>query len=280
VVSRTLLAAAVAVALAACSNAEPEAARIAPTPIAQPAMKTTPPPSPRGSTSASPSADANEPARDPFAGVDPTQNDVLRNIARLDPGAATKAGVRPAAAPTVVTNVPASATTDSAVADPRLEGATTAAPNTTDESKDAPDQVVQQAAPDPIDASTPAAPRPENTPAPGVAPEPSSPSHTETGPEPAAVAPATEPAAAFPRRAIAKPDPEFPREALRDGINEGRVLARLAISADGHVTEVTVLSATPSRSFGRAAERALRNWHYEPAVAPSSTQVELVFRAE
>jgi TonB family protein len=82
------------------------------------------------------------------------------------------------------------------------------------------------------------------------------------------------------RRAIAQPSPNFPSEALREGINEGRVVANLAVAADGRVTEVTVISATPSRAFGRVAQQSLRDWRYEAAAAPSSVQVELVFRNE
>jgi outer membrane biosynthesis protein TonB len=41
-----------------------------------------------------------------------------------------------------------------------------------------------------------------------------------------------------------------------------------------------VISTTPSRAFGRVAQQALRDWRYEAAAAPSSVQVELVFRSE
>jgi protein TonB len=94
----------------------------------------------------------------------------------------------------------------------------------------------------------------------------------------AAVAVPAARAAVTTRRAIAQPSPSFPREALREGVNEGRVIANLAVAADGRVTDVTVVSTTPSRAFGRAAQQALRDWRYEAAAAPSSVQVELVFR--
>lgn len=102
---------------------------------------------------------------------------------------------------------------------------------------------------------------------------------------PVALAPAAATGASAPpvnaqRRALAQPQPAFPREALREGVNEGRVVAQLSVAADGRVTDVALLSSTPSRSFGRAAQQALRDWRYEPAAAASSIRVELQFRAD
>ena len=72
----------------------------------------------------------------------------------------------------------------------------------------------------------------------------------------------------------------FPLEALRDGISEGRVIADIRVAADGRVTDIAVLSAVPNRSFGRAAQQALREWRYEPGNGESTVRVELVFRTE
>ncbi len=280
---RVAIAVAVVCALAACSNAESPLAPAAPvTPVAS-----TPQVSPVASAAARPpeavaaataqgSADAG---RDPFAGVDPTQNDVLRNIARLDPGAAAKAAPRPpvprsvdaaaAAAPTGDTAPPGDTPPVAAPAAPVAAPVGTAASAPTDTTAsiptaatDAPERAVAATVPGPSIAS-------------GAASAP-----TTASPTAAATVPVAATTAVTTRRAIAQPSPSFPRDALREGINEGRVVANLAVAADGRVTEVTVISTTPSRAFGRVAQQALRDWRYEAAAAPSSVQVELVFRSE
>lgn len=279
------IAVAVVCALAACSNAE---APLAPAPPVASTPQVQPMPSaaarPPEAGSAATAQGSAEAGRDPFAGVDPTQNDVLRNIARLDPGAAAKAAPRSP----VTRNVDAAAAaTQGGTASPR-DTSPVVAP------------AVPVSAPVAAPAGTAASP-PSNTLAPTTAAAADPPERavaaTVSGPalaagatgapttaSPAAAAlvqvPVAAATAATARRAIAQPSPNFPRDALREGINEGRVVANLAVAADGRVTEVTVISTTPSRAFGRAAQQALRDWRYEAAATPSSVQVELVFRSE
>jgi TonB family protein len=296
---RAAIALAVVYALAACSNAESQAgpaAPPAPTRQVQPVASAATPPPDAGAPAAVQRGSA-EPGRDPFAGIDPTQSDVLRNIARLDPGVANKATPRPlvprsvdAAAATAGTDdaaPPGAAPPTTALAGTAATSAAAAAAGT---AADAPAGTIASPV---LAAAGPAAlaigataPGPAS--ASGSAPAPLTASNpaTVTPPAPdvtptlAATAVTAAGAAAATRRAIAQPPPSFPRDALREGIDEGRVVANLAVAADGRVTDVTVVSTTPSRAFGRAAQQALRDWRYEAAAAPSSVQVELVFRNE
>lgn len=266
-----------ALLLAGCSRSDGESVPSA-APVATASTPPAPAPSEAGqasapATTAAPGTAAPAPAGDPFAGIDPSQNDVLRAIARIDPTAA-KGPSRPTAAPREAT---APATADAPRPPARPAG--TAAPASAAAPSPAAPTSAPTAAPtaSTASASTTAA-------APAASPALAAPAAAAAAsptPQLAAVAPAASSSGPrAPLRALAQPRPEFPREALREGYTQGRVLASLAIAADGRVTEVTVLSATPSRVFGRAAQQALREWRYEPPGTPSSVQVEMVFRNE
>jgi protein TonB len=99
---------------------------------------------------------------------------------------------------------------------------------------------------------------------------------------PAAPPPAPNPAP--PSRAalvpIVQPRPEFAAEAARDGIAHGRVLARLAIDADGRVKDVRILESSPRRVFDREVRHAALRWRYQPPGEPREVDVEFVFRLE
>lgn len=276
-----------ALLLAGCSRSDGESVPSA-APVATASTPPAPAPSEAGqasaaATTAAPGAAAPAPAGDPFAGIDPSQNDVLRAIARIDPAAA-KGPSRPTAAPreataTATADAPRPPARPAGTAAPASAASPTGAANTVAPPFPAAPTSAPTAAPtaSTVSASTTAA-------APAASPAltaPTAAAAASPAPQLAAVAPAASgngPRA--PLRALAQPRPEFPREALREGYTQGRVLASLAIAADGRVTEVTVLSATPSRVFGRAAQQALREWRYEPPGTPSSVQVEMVFRNE
>jgi TonB family protein len=274
------IAIAVACALAACSNAEPSPAPVAlpaPIPLASAAA---PPPDAGAAAAAQGGAEVRS---DPFAGVDPTQNDVLRNIARLDAGATAKAAPRPLAPRSVDAAAPAADSGDTAplgVASPVAAPAGTAANAPTGTTAltgagttEPPARAIGTTMSGPANiADSAGAPMTGSNAAAAATQVP------VAAPTLAAVAVPAATTAVTTRRAIAQPSPDFPREALREGINEGRVVANLAVAADGRVTDVTVISATPSRAFGRVAQQSLRDWRYEAAAEPSSVQVELVFR--
>ncbi|MCS7101850.1 MAG: TonB family protein [Burkholderiaceae bacterium] len=93
-------------------------------------------------------------------------------------------------------------------------------------------------------------------------------------------APATAPMARAELRVLRRAEPVFPPEALREGVRGGRVLAQVAINADGSVGAVDIVEAEPRRVFERAVRRALAHWRYEPPGEPRSARVEFVFRSD
>lgn len=58
--------------------------------------------------------------------------------------------------------------------------------------------------------------------------------------------------------------PDYPAAARRQGI-EGRVVARLLITAEGTVTRISIVSARPPAVFDRSVRRALARWRFHPA---------------
>jgi TonB family protein len=85
------------------------------------------------------------------------------------------------------------------------------------------------------------------------------------------------PASTAPLRAVSKPDPMFPREALRADVDKGRVRARLYIASDGTVSKVEILSAQPMRVFDREVRETAMRWRYDPPGQPRQTEIEFVF---
>lgn len=148
-------------------------------------------------------------------------------------------------------------------------------------------------APDPVKpAETRPAPQETKTAA-AAAPEPAKPAVTPVAapPSPAApannvvasAAPSARPAAPQESPAainvISRAQPEFPREALRQGIESGTVRARLTISANGEVTNVAILQAQPARVFDRSVQTALRKWRFNPGADNRSYDTEVGFKA-
>jgi TonB family protein len=79
---------------------------------------------------------------------------------------------------------------------------------------------------------------------------------------------------------IDQPPPRFPFEAARDGIQQGRVVARLHVDADGRVGKVDIIESAPRLAFDRAVRSAARHWRYEPPGQPRAVEVEFVFRRD
>ncbi len=99
------------------------------------------------------------------------------------------------------------------------------------------------------------------------------------GPPPVAlpVAPVAQPAVRTNFAATYRVDPSFPRQAIKDGISKGRVVAMLTISPSGVVTNVEIRSASPPRIFDREVIRALSQWKYAPEPTGFLNQVEISF---
>ena len=77
---------------------------------------------------------------------------------------------------------------------------------------------------------------------------------------------------------LSQEQPEFPRDALRDGIAGGRVRAKLTIDAAGSVSDVAIVEATPARVFNRAVTQALSRWKFNPGVEGRTFVTEITFK--
>ncbi len=60
------------------------------------------------------------------------------------------------------------------------------------------------------------------------------------------------------------PAPEYPPAAMRSG-DQGTVLVRVEVGADGVPTSVEVAQRSGSRDLDRAAVNAVRQWRFQPA---------------
>lgn len=127
-------------------------------------------------------------------------------------------------------------------------------------------------APEPAAAPPPTS-APEETPAPAVttpAPEPTRP------PAAAAEAPAATPAPARLPRVLRQPPLRYPDQAMRQGI-EGTVTLDFQINADGSVSDVRVIQASPQGVFEREAMSVVRRTRFEAPPAPTRARRTIEF---
>jgi protein TonB len=126
----------------------------------------------------------------------------------------------------------------------------------------------QKNAPPPI----PAAPVPQPVATRPAAPPPA-PVQTRPQPQPAAEAEAPPPKPARPAgglpNVVSSAQPDYPREALRDGVS-GEVTIAFTVNADGSVGAANVVSSNPRNVFDRAAVAAIKKWRFEPPGEPVS----------
>jgi TonB family protein len=76
---------------------------------------------------------------------------------------------------------------------------------------------------------------------------------------------------------VAREQPEFPRDAARQGVESGAVRARLTINAAGDVTNVAIVQARPLRVFDRAVTNALSRWKFNPGAEGRTYETEVSF---
>jgi protein TonB len=74
---------------------------------------------------------------------------------------------------------------------------------------------------------------------------------------------------------IQQPAPEYPAAALRAG-EQGTVVLRVDVGADGKPTDVQVAERSRSRELDRAAQQAVRGWTFEPALRNGKTVASVV----
>jgi protein TonB len=259
--------------------------------VAGPIAIRTPVPNTEIPLTPAPVAARAETQNDPFAGVDVSNNSVLRHIAGIEekargrqptrtpetsratpapiaaqpervpaaPPVRAEAGNEQKAPPSIPTQIAAAPPAEATRAPIALQ---TAAPA---------DALVTRSGGDAVAASPgTAVPAPPATPA----------NNTDRVLVAALGANAPVPSTFAPLRVITRTVPAFPQEALRDGIRQGRVVARLTIEADGRVSGAQIISAAPLGYFERESRRALATWRYEPPGSATSADVELVFNRE
>jgi len=136
------------------------------------------------------------------------------------------------------------------------------------------------------------APAMKDTPVPtAVAAAPVSTPVATKAPEPAPVVaaapttPAPAPAkAAEPERVVLKllssVQPKFPGTALRSGVTEGVVSARLLIEPDGKVSKVEIVKARPTKYFDKEVIAAASQWRYAPIPRQSTAMLEFNFHMD
>jgi protein TonB len=112
-----------------------------------------------------------------------------------------------------------------------------------------------------------------------VTPSPPPVEYKIEAPPPPVVAPPAPPKPAV-RRGIVRvsgEDPSYPREAIRGGVQKGRVVARLQIDENGRVTEVNIVFSEPRGIFDRAVRSALENWRFKAEGERYVGEVEINF---
>jgi TonB family protein len=133
------------------------------------------------------------------------------------------------------------------------------------------------ATPAPV-AAAPAPAPVQAAPAPAPAPARPTPPPEDTvarAPAPTAAAPAP---AASAVNVVSRTAPEFPRDAVRAGVDSGTVRARLSIDSSGNVTSVQILEARPARVFDRTVRDTLARWKFNPGNDNRSYDTEVEFR--
>jgi protein TonB len=76
-------------------------------------------------------------------------------------------------------------------------------------------------------------------------------------------------------KAAYRVEPQFPRQALRDGLN-GRVVAHVYVEPNGSVSDVKIISSS-NRIFDREVIRALSQWKFNPEPVGFIGEYEIVF---
>lgn len=72
-------------------------------------------------------------------------------------------------------------------------------------------------------------------------------------------------------------DPSYPRDAIRAGVQKGRVVARLQIDEKGNVTDVNITVSDPPRVFDKVVRAALENWKFKAEGERYVGEVEINF---
>lgn len=77
---------------------------------------------------------------------------------------------------------------------------------------------------------------------------------------------------------VTRAAPEFPREAVRSGVESGTVRARLTIDSGGNVTNVQITEARPARIFDRSVRETLSKWKFNNGADGRTYDTEVEFK--
>ncbi len=145
----------------------------------------------------------------------------------------------------------------------------------------APAPVQARTSPPPVPAAASAPPPPSRAPAaavPVTAPPPVAAPAKKPEPAPATAVAKAAPAPDAPSRVVQRVEPDFPREAIRDGYESGVVKVRMNVDAEGNVTRVDILESRPRRVFDRAVSSALSQWKFNAGRPGRAIETEIAFR--
>ncbi len=95
-------------------------------------------------------------------------------------------------------------------------------------------------------------------------------------------APPPRPAAPAPAAIVKRSGaiPEFPREAAREGLTRGSVIAKVFIDSAGNVKDIQIVESRPSRVFDRAVRRALMEWKFNPGADNRVYEADIDFKRD
>jgi len=71
---------------------------------------------------------------------------------------------------------------------------------------------------------------------------------------------------------------EFPREAVKAGVENGEVRVKVTVDAGGNVTDVQIVDARPPRIFDRAVRTSLAKWKFNPGDANRTYETAIEFK--
>ena len=145
------------------------------------------------------------------------------------------------------------------------------------DAKAAPSKATSASVAEPVAVPVAAAPPVVATPPPR-APEPV----TTPAPAPVVVASAAPTSRPAPEvtplvTVLSRQQPDFPRDAARQGVESGSVRARITINGGGDVSNVTILQARPLRVFDRSVVSALSLWKFNPGADGRTYDTEVSF---
>jgi protein TonB len=77
---------------------------------------------------------------------------------------------------------------------------------------------------------------------------------------------------------VTKEPMEFPREAVKAGVENGEVKVKVTVDAGGNVTDVQIVEARPPRIFDRAVRSNLQKWKFNAGDANRTYETMIEFK--